>query len=305
MFRGLALAIAFLPAVLLGTAGRAESAEKPTVYVVNYPLQYFSERIGGDAIEVVFPVPPGDDPAFWTPSPSEVQPIQKADLILLNGAGYAKWVKKVSLRKSRMINTSGAFSDQLIQVESKTTHRHGPSGDHAHAGVAFTTWLDFEQARRQSQAISRALGQLLPDRAAEFEENALNLQRDLSELDARLKELGKKTGDKPLLASHPVYQYMARRYQLNLRSVLWEPEVVPDLIEWRKFEKLHAEHPAKWIFWEGVPLAKSAEQLYTLGVTSIVFSPCANVPTEGDFLSVMNSNIKALENSGMLEEKEN
>ncbi len=65
------------------------SEEKPIVYTVNYPLYYFASRIAGDAAEVVFPVPEDVDPAFWMPGTEEIAAFQKADLILLNGAGYA------------------------------------------------------------------------------------------------------------------------------------------------------------------------------------------------------------------------
>ena len=62
------------------------------IYVVNYPLQYFAERIGGDKVDVFFPAPSDVDPAFWTPGREVVRQYQQADLILLNGADYAKLV---------------------------------------------------------------------------------------------------------------------------------------------------------------------------------------------------------------------
>ncbi|MBW1743769.1 MAG: hypothetical protein JRJ47_10130 [Deltaproteobacteria bacterium] len=39
-----------------------------SVYVVNYPLKYFAERIGGDHVDVEFPAPKGTDPAYWIPN---------------------------------------------------------------------------------------------------------------------------------------------------------------------------------------------------------------------------------------------
>jgi len=78
-------------------------ADTLTVYVVNYPLQYFSERIGGEAVEVHFPVPPDVDPAYWNPDILTIQKYQKADLILINGAGYAKWIRKTSLPQSKLM----------------------------------------------------------------------------------------------------------------------------------------------------------------------------------------------------------
>ena len=59
------------------------AAEKMTVYVVNYPLQYLAERIGGEHVKVVFPAPAGIDPAYWMPDVKTISDYQKADLILL------------------------------------------------------------------------------------------------------------------------------------------------------------------------------------------------------------------------------
>jgi zinc transport system substrate-binding protein len=61
------------------------------IYAVNYPLKYFAERIGGMHVKVYFPAPADVDPVYWTPDITSIAANQKADLILLNGAGYAKW----------------------------------------------------------------------------------------------------------------------------------------------------------------------------------------------------------------------
>ncbi len=43
------------------------AAEPLNVYVVNYPLKYFAERIGGEHVKVEFPAPTDVDPAYWNP----------------------------------------------------------------------------------------------------------------------------------------------------------------------------------------------------------------------------------------------
>ena len=43
---------------------------------------------------------------------------------------------------------------------------------------------------------------------------------------------GSTDQNQPLLASHPVYDYLAARYGLNFRDVLWEPETFPDEEPW-------------------------------------------------------------------------
>ena len=58
---------------------------EPSICVVNYPLQYFVERIGENRVLVCFPAPRDVDPAFWRPGEYEIMRFQAADRILLNG----------------------------------------------------------------------------------------------------------------------------------------------------------------------------------------------------------------------------
>jgi zinc transport system substrate-binding protein len=266
-----------------------------TVYTVNYPLTYFAERIGGDRIAVVFPAPPGVDPAFWRPDTATVRKYQQADLIILNGAGYEKWVKKVSLPMLRSIDTSRAFKDNLLQVEATVTHSHGPGGDHSHGGTAFTTWLDFSQAARQAEAIYKALSRKIPSHETEFSRNFDSLQQDLLALDKQMSELSAKKPDLQLLGSHPIYKYMARRYHLNLRMVMWEPDADPGKKEWAHLEELVQASPAAGMIWEGEPLPESVKRLQAMNLTSQVFSPCFSKPEQDDFLLVMKQNVKNIE----------
>ena len=93
-----ALTVLAAGALACGVGGAPESREAPaagseiplSVFVVNHPLAFFAERIGGDAVAVTFPAPANEDPAYWSPDPEIVAAYQGADLILLNGADYAK-----------------------------------------------------------------------------------------------------------------------------------------------------------------------------------------------------------------------
>ena len=129
----------------------------------------------------------------------------------------------------------------------------------------------------------------------EFEQNYQALHAQLMELDNRIRELVAKQPRQPLLASHPVYQYLARRYDLNLESVLWEPQEMPSGSQWQELRELLSRHPARRMIWEAQPATKILEQLRVLAVQSIVFDPCANVPGQGDYLEVMDQNISNLE----------
>ncbi len=275
--------------------GTATGEKKPVVYVVNYPLKYFADRIGGQAVAVEFPAPAGRDPASWKPDATAVLGYQKADLILLNGAGYAKWVERATLPQAKLVDTSAKFRDRLIIVEDAVTHSHGPGGEHSHAGPASTTWLDLSLAVEHARAVKDAFVKLWPNEATTFDAGFAALEKDLVDLDKRFAAVALRQPDAPLLASHPVYQYLERRYKLNLKSLHWEPDEMPEEAMWTSLAEMLKDHPAKWMIWEGKPLEGSAEKLKALGVGSVVVSLGGNVPEKGDFLDLMRENLTSLE----------
>ena len=291
-FRWISAAVALFATVAVSTA----IAEEPrlSVYTVNYPLEYFAGRIGGEYVDAVFPAPADVDPAFWRPDPATLAAYQQADLILLNGAGYAKWLSLVSLPRRKLVDTSASFDERYIMTEGAVAHSHGREGDHSHAGAAFTTWLDFSQAAQQAKAVRDALSRLRPEHSEAFEANHRALERDLLDLDAKLKAMIASEPNKPLVASHPVYQYLARRYSLNLKSVMWEADAMAPEAEWQALEKLLEDHPAAWFLWEGEPLVKAVSLLETIGLRSLVFNPLGNRPESGDFLAAMRKNVDNL-----------
>ena len=157
-----------------------------SVYVMNYPLKYFAERIGGAHVEVHFPAPADEDPAYWMPNSETISKYQQ------------------------IADTVRSASDYRV------------------------------------------------------------------------------------VFSHPVYQYFQRRYGLIAKSVHWEPDEPPTEALWEELKDLMAEHSAKWMIWEGEPQEQTKTELAALGVDSVTFAPCGNVPTDGDFLAVQRRNIDNL-----------
>jgi len=287
---GFALCLWFLCAALArADAGRLK------IVATNYPLAYFAERLVGDRAAVEFPVPAADtDPAYWEPKAKGVAALQKADLILLNGADYEKWLSRVSLSKLKQVNTSAAFKDRYIHTEGVVVHSHGPGGTHAHAGTVYTTWLDFEQAALQAQAVAEAIAKKRPEWKSLVMENLAGLKADLLALDADLRSAAAAQPNKSWLAFHPMYDYLGRRYGFDIASVHWDTDEMPPPQEWEALKRTLAGHPAKWMLWEAAPLAEVAAQLKAMGVASVVFDLCGNRPREGDFLTVMRANVENL-----------
>ena len=268
------LAIAMI--VLSGTAALAQ--DRPRVVAVNQALHYFAERLLEDTAEVVFPVPEGVDPSFWRPSIADISMIQSADLILLNGAGFATWIDRVSLPRSRVVNTSAAIEDQFIVTES-ITHSHGDGGEHSHEGIASYIWLDPMLAIAQAESIAAAV--IARDLAIEenVEARLAELRADLTELDAMARDALSGLEGVTMIATHPRYQYFARRYSLSIASLEWEAGAMPSEDDLADLERLSTGRDARILIWEAQPPQEAIERTEALGLQSIVFETWASQGT--------------------------
>jgi zinc transport system substrate-binding protein len=273
-----------------------KSNDKLKVFAVNYPLYYFAEQIGGDYIDLIYPIPNDIDPAYWEPSEQALGEIQEVDLIIDNGADYASWMEKVSLPTNKIVNTTKAIEDKLIELDITATHSHGADGEHVHYGYAFTTWLDFKIAALQAEAVLNALIKKIPQNEELYRTNFKSLQVDLQSLDNEMAEATKELPKMAFFASHPVYQYLGKAYGLNMISEHWEPGEDPSEEQWTDFLKRLEENPSNLMLWEGIPAESLQSKLIGLKVSSVMFDPCANIPSEGDFISIMKQNIQNLKN---------
>jgi len=275
------------------TVNTAAAQERPRIVVVNQALYDFADRLVDSAAEVVFPVPEGVDPSFWRPSISDISTIQSADLILLNGAGFATWIDRVSLPRSRVVNTSAAIKDQFIVTES-ITHSHGDGGEHSHEGLASYTWLDPMLAIAQAEAIAGAIAGRGIAPADTVYANFADLRSDLEQLDADAKAALANARDVPMIATHPRYQYLARRYDLSIASLEWEPGAMPTEAELADLEALVSETDARVLIWEAAPPPAAFDATRALGVENVVFDTLARGATDGGYLSAFSAAVATL-----------
>jgi zinc transport system substrate-binding protein len=220
---------------------------------------------------------------------------QNADLVLLNGGGYARWISRATLSRHKRVDTSAAFADQRISRKDSVTHGHGPTGTHSHAEAAGEVWLDPELARAQALAVKLALASARPAATDRFEAAFLALEADLRALDLRLERASTPLRDVGLVFSHPVYSYLERRYGLRGPSLDWEPDERPTEQQWRELESRLARQSFALMLWEAAPLPEVARRLGALGLQVVVYEPAANAAAAGNWLEVMQRNAGNLE----------
>ena len=274
----------------------ATASKNALVVTSNYPLYFFASRIaeGVDvAPEIVFPDIDGD-PTLWIPGAGQIQLLQSADAVIINGAGAESWLKLISIDRQSLVDTSADIADRLIALDDSVLHQHGPEGEHSHQGTAFTTWLDPQLAIAQAKSVTSALIQLAPSGETGFRDNMAKLEQELMQLDSRLAEVFAILRGRPVLFSHPVYQYLQHHYGINGRSLHWEPEQEPTTSAWIAMQQITTTHSATIMIWEDEPLTSTAQRLSDAGVNSVYFHTVANRPDQGDYLSAMRANVERI-----------
>jgi len=272
-----------------------ESKEEK-VLTTFYPTTYFARSISGGLIPVECPVPAAEDPIYWQPSSNSILKYQAASLIIFNGANFEKWVDSVNLPLSRVIESVNLPSEELIRYEAIAEHRHGPQGSHAHEGIDGHTWLDPLHAKEASHNIFESMCVRWPKYRDEFTKNHARLLEGLDALHVRMNAIEMP----PVFASHPAYNYLARRYDWDIQNLDLVPEEILSEKQIKIIGSYAKQKPMRILLWESEPLAKNIEELEKqLGIRSVVFSPCEMIAEtsseeESDYLSRMNQNIDRL-----------
>lgn len=292
--------VILLAAILLlfqGCSGKREEKHVsrtetglPLVIASNYPLYYFAERMAGKYVTLDFPAAGIKDPALWTPGEDDMQRMGDAGLILMNGAGYEKWLDGINLPSDVVVNTCRGLERKLIPVSQP-----GREAGKTESQSASHTWLDLSFAHWQAENIKEALVTLLPEHQRSIDSAFRSLGKDLSALDYGMSSTGFAIMGRQLYFSKPVYQYMERRYQLHGTSFDWDPGTMPARKMWKDFLRKQGDRQAGIMIWHQEPGTGIKRRLESAGIKCIVFHTCETLPDRGDFVSEMESNINRLQ----------
>jgi zinc transport system substrate-binding protein len=262
------------------------------VVTVNEPLKYFAERIGGDFVVSTCPCPRESDPATWVPDDAAYAKFQEADLILLNGGNYARWLLTNSIPSSRSVNTGRVFKKKWITIKEVVTHRHGPEGEHSHEATVAEFWLDATLAIQQAERIRQSLVALDPKHEPQYDRGFLQLKEDLSRVQTKLIE--SVGSDSPMLfASEPSFEYVASSIGAKLVRLPWRDLANPSEEEVDTMKSLLAPATQAIFLMSSPPPPSLNAMLQSLGISAVVFDTCA-APTEQNYLARMLANIEQL-----------
>jgi zinc transport system substrate-binding protein len=294
-----------LPALLASCGAEPENTpqagDSKLVYASFEPQRWLSAQLVGELAEIAVITAEGEDPLHYTPDEKQLAAIQQAKLVVLNGAGAEPWTDKLSLPLSKTVNTSDAFHDEYIEIQGAIKHSHGPGKEHTHAGTDPHIWLDPENLRRMARAIHASLIKIWPEQKDALGKRLQATEKAIDALHQGFESLGKQPEGEVFVASHPAYNYVARRYGWEMLNLDLDPETMPGDEVFAELKEKLQSHKARYIFWEGEPKAEIAARFKTeLGLESVLFSPGELLSKDElakgeDFASVMQANMQRLQ----------
>ncbi|MFK7768632.1 MAG: metal ABC transporter substrate-binding protein [Mariniblastus sp.] len=308
-----ALMIACFAILSMGCEGQkkpaAFSTPKPPaplknkVVVVSYPLQFLTSQVVGDEVEVLFPAGDAEaDARSWRPDRESIGQMQAADLIIANGtpAPYAKWLDRVSLPESKVLNTAtkGMLLRDYISVEDVTvTHAHGPEGEHSHAMMVSRTWLDPAMAKKQISFVTEKLISIYPASSDMLSENLNSLTAKLDELVTLAEEI-KTQGPPAVLTATPELKYLTRAVGMADYHMAWDGELTIDLAE-KDLDKIlkqfdEKSRPKIMLFADQGPSSEIREILDTHEIQVETMAMSDGRPAFGNYLTELRGNLEKL-----------
>ena len=195
-----------------GCATEGTTLDSSTVRVVTtlYPLEYFTQRIAGDAAAVVNLVSPGVSSHDFEPTPADIREMDAARLIIYNGSGLEPWV-------GRALRAIGSGERTVLETSLglASADLDGRENGEGSGGIDPHVWLDPLIAVELVDLIRNGLSQARPDISSVLAENAGALKSDLRRLHQRFEDGLAQCRLTQFVTSHAAFGYLAQRYGLT------------------------------------------------------------------------------------------
>jgi ABC-type Zn uptake system ZnuABC Zn-binding protein ZnuA len=219
----------FLLSVLPGTGcqSRPENTEKSDkIHVVTsiFPIADVTRHIAGEEADVTCLLQAGSSPHDFQPSPSQVETLAQADLIIVVGEGIDPWALpqegEALTRQTVLKLAAGLNPHEHEDHEEDADHGHHHHGHHHHGEGDPHLWLDPVRMQQFTQTIADTLSEIDPAHRDAYQQRAQAYIAQLKQLDEQYRQTLERIPNKNFVTFHPAFTYIAERYGLNQRSLL-------------------------------------------------------------------------------------
>ncbi len=285
----------------------SETAKKLSVMTSFYPMYDFTQKIGGDKVNVTNMVPSGMEPHDWEPAASDIVALEQADVFVYSGAGMEHWVEDVlnSLENKDLVTVEASEGITLLEGhhhhDEEDADEHHEDDHQDEPGYDPHVWIAPMNAKQQMENIKNALVKADPINKDHYESNYTMWSAECDKLDQEYKDVLSGVSEKDIVVSHEAFGYLCDAYglhQLGIQGI--EPDSEPDPGRMAEIQDFVTEHGVKVIFSEELVSPKVAQAIAdATGAKVKVLSPLEGLSDEqqaagDDYFAVMRQNLDAL-----------
>ncbi|PGT79601.1 metal ABC transporter substrate-binding protein [Bacillus sp. AFS040349] len=275
------------------------------VYTTIYPLQDFSEKIGGEFVEVKTIIPPGAEAHSFEPTSKDMVEIIEGDLFIYMGTGIEGFTDSITdaVKNENVDILKASEGIELIEaVEEQGEEDHGEEEEHGDFDPH--VWLDPIKSIQLAENIKNSFVMLYPEEKDYFEKNYLELKKDLEGLDLDFKEMVQQSSNKTFVVSHSAYGYWASAYNLKQIGISGlSPTQEPSQKALKEIIDFSKENNISYILFEPNVSNKVADVVRkeigaeVLTVHNLEALTDEDIKNNDDYFSIMRENISTLQKS--------
>lgn len=273
------LCLLIIPPIIFSGCNTSPEEEKPEeeakVNIVTsiFPISEIAERVGGDKVTVTNITPVGVEPHDYEPTPKEVILLNKADLVILNGAGMESWsediVTNLKEKNIPVLILADHVSSLIEHEESHTEeeHHHGKYDPHF--------LIDPIIYMEEIDSITQAMIGISPENADYYKENSKTYSEEILELHQTFSSDLSTCTNRTIITNHEAFNYFAKRYGLELIAIAGiSPDVEPSSKKLAELANLVEEKGIKYIFTETLVSPKFAQTIAEeTGAKTLILNP--------------------------------
>jgi len=275
------------------------------IYTSLYPLQYVTEKIGGNTVTVHSILPPGADAHTYEPTSKEIISIAKGDLFFYLGAGMEAYAETVAQSlASQDVRLVEIGEDETLFIKDEHEHDEHGSGhnEHGHGDLDPHIWLDPIRLVQIAEIVKDELITINPDADEIYEENYQVLITELTALDQSFQDMINKKKNKHILVSHAAYGYWEDKYgieQISVNGLSSSSE--PSQKELTSIIHQTKEYALKYILFEENTSNRVSEIIQDeIGAEAAIIHNLEvltedDIKNNEDYLSIMQSNLETLD----------
>lgn len=245
-----------------------------------YPLEYLTQRIGGERVTVENLTPTGAEPHEIELSAATTGHLADADLVVyLHGL-------------------APAVDEAVAEVAGGSGLDVAPAARLARQGDLHF-WLDPTRLADVAKAVANRLAEIDPADASMFQANVAGLLTDLHDLDGEFAAGLAHCASHAIVTGHEAFGYLADRYGLTQIGVSgFSPEEEPSPADLARVSQYVEQHHVSTIFTETlVSPAIAATVAAETRATTAVLDPLEGLPKgdhASDYLGIMRADLAAL-----------